>query len=82
VELVQCCKRIAEIGNVGVLSDIAAGAGLASSVAHGAAWMVRINLKTLKDPVLVETLEERLTQALRTVEAINQQVAEIVGAKA
>jgi formiminotetrahydrofolate cyclodeaminase len=82
VALALCCKRIAEIGNVGVLSDIAAGAVLASSAAHGAAWMVRINLKTLKDQVLVETLEQRLTKALSAVEAINQQVAEIVGAKA
>jgi formiminotetrahydrofolate cyclodeaminase len=81
VELVQCCKHIAKIGTVGVLSDIAAGAGLAASAARGAAWMVRINLKTLKDQALVETLEQRLTQALSTVEAINQQVAEIVGAK-
>jgi formiminotetrahydrofolate cyclodeaminase len=81
-ELAVCCKRIAEIGNVGVLSDIAAGAGLAACAAHGAAWMVRINLKTLKDQALVETLEQRLTRAVNTVEALNQQVAEIVGGKA
>ncbi len=81
VELVQCCKRIAEIGNVGVLSDIAAGAGLACNAAHGAAWMVRINLKTLKDQALVAALEQRLTQAVNTVEKINQHIVEIVGEK-
>src|SRR6516165_4861801 len=45
-ELVQCCKRIAEVGNAALLSDVASGAILASSAGEGAALMVRINLRS------------------------------------
>lgn len=81
-ELVQCCERIAEIGNVSVLSDIATAATLAVSAAQGASWMVRVNVKAIRDQSLVETLNQRLTTALATVIAVSQHVTAIVGERA
>ena len=81
VELANCCKRVAEIGNVGVLSDIATGAVLASSAARAAAWMVRVNLQTMKDQALVQALDQRLSSALESVEVVSGQVADRVGAR-
>src|SRR5258708_23382732 len=48
-ELVQCCQRIAEIGNAAVLSDVAIGAILASGAGGGAALLVRFNLRAMKN---------------------------------
>ncbi len=81
-ELAQCCERIAEIGNVNVLSDIATAAMLAVGAAQGAAWMVRVNLQSMKDQVLVERLQRKLTTALATVEALSQRVTTRVGERA
>jgi len=79
VELVQCCLRIAAIGNVNVLSDIATGTALASSAGTGAAWMVRTNLHALKDQEQVQKLNSRLSAALDTIAADSQQVIDTVG---
>jgi methenyltetrahydrofolate cyclohydrolase len=78
-DLMQACLRISEIGNAKVLSDIATGAMLASSAGAGAAWMVRINLKSLKDLEMVTTLGERLSKALDRITETSQQVTTIVG---
>ena len=80
--LVQCCQRIAEIGNKNVLSDIATGAMLASSAGTGASWMVRTNLRMMKDLALVDTLNDRLAAALDTISAGSQHVVSIVGQRA
>jgi formiminotetrahydrofolate cyclodeaminase len=66
-ELVKCCQRIAEIGNATVLSDVASGAILASSAGDGAALMVRINLRVMKDDEMVAKLGERLSRALTMI---------------
>ena len=81
-QLVQYCQRIAEIGNANVLSDIATGAMLASSAGTGASWMVRTNLRAMKDLELVNTLSERLSVALDTISASSQRVISIVGERA
>jgi formiminotetrahydrofolate cyclodeaminase len=78
-ELMRACLRISEIGNAKVLSDIATGTMLASSAGAGAAWMVRINLQSLKDLELVTTLGERLSNALDRITETSQQVTSIVG---
>jgi len=80
--LVKCCCRIAEIGNVNVLSDVATGALLASSAGAGAAWMVRANLRAMKDLELVEVLSKRLSTALDEIAEYSQQVTSIVGGRA
>ena len=80
--LVKCCCRIAEIGNVNVLSDVATGALLASSAGAGAAWMVRANLRAMKDLELVEVLSKRLSTALDEITEYSQQVTSIVGGRA
>ena len=80
-DLMQGCLRISEIGNSKVLSDIATGAMLASSAGAGAAWMVRINLQSLKDLELVTTLGERLSKALDSITSSSQQVTSIVGGR-
>ncbi|HEX9131828.1 MAG TPA: cyclodeaminase/cyclohydrolase family protein [Ktedonobacteraceae bacterium] len=80
-ELVQCCQRIAEIGNATVLSDIATGAILASSAGEGAALMVRINVRALKNDELVVELGERLGRALTSIADGVQRVTSIVGSR-
>ena len=81
-ELVQCCQRIAEIGNPKVLSDIGTGAMLASSAGAGAAWMVRTNLRAMKNLELVNVLSDRLSVALERISASSQQITSIVGGRA
>ena len=81
-ELVQCCKRIAEIGNIHVLSDIGVGAMLASSAGAGAAWMVRTNLRAMKNLELVNVLSDRLSVALERISASSQQITSIIGGRA
>ena len=81
-ELIQYCLRIAEIGNANVLSDIATAAALTSSAGSGASWMVRTNLRAMKDLELVNTLSNRLGIALDTIAAYSQQVINKVGERA
>lgn len=72
-ELIQSCQRIAEIGSVSVLSDIATGATLASCSGKGAAFMVRINVRSMKNDTMIEELENRLNTALAIIaEGVNQ----------
>jgi len=81
-DLIKSCQRIAEIGNVAVLSDIATGAILASSAGKGAAFMVRINVRSMKDQKLALEIEDRLKAALTVLEAGVDQVTNIVGGRA
>ena len=81
-ELLQLCQRIAEIGNANVLSDVGVGAMLASSAGTGAGWMVRTNLRAMKDLALVSVLSVRLGAALERISTCSQQVTDIVGGRA
>jgi formiminotetrahydrofolate cyclodeaminase len=81
-ELVQCCERVAEIGNANVLGDIATGSMLASSAGAGAAWMVRANLRAMKDLELVSALGDRLSAALDIITEGSLHVTNIVGERA
>src|SRR6266700_2741874 len=81
-QLVQCCQRIALIGNIQVLSDVATGTLFASSAGAGAAWMVRANLQSMKDEELVNELSDRLSTALNLITVGSQQVLEVVGERA
>jgi formiminotetrahydrofolate cyclodeaminase len=62
-----------------VLSDLATGAILASSAGEGAAFMVRINLRSMKDEKLVVELADRLNTALAIIAEGVQQVTSIMG---
>jgi formiminotetrahydrofolate cyclodeaminase len=78
----KICLRVAEIGNANILSDIAAAAMLAASSGTAAAWMVRVNLQSLKDQELVATLSQRLSADLDEITSRCQQVTSIVGERA
>ncbi|MDQ2717402.1 MAG: cyclodeaminase/cyclohydrolase family protein [Chloroflexota bacterium] len=78
-ELLQHCRRIAEIGNKHVLSDIATGVILATSAANGASWMVLVNTRSMKNAVRARELNERLKAALQAITEGSQQVLELVG---
>lgn len=78
-ELVNYCRRIAEIGNVPVLSDVVVAATLASGAGSCAAEMVRINLHSMKDAERVKELTTRLNVALASIVDGWQQVTSIVG---
>jgi formiminotetrahydrofolate cyclodeaminase len=77
-ELVQYCQRIAEIGNANVLGDVATSSMLASSAGTGAAWMVRANLRAMKDLELVSALGDRLSAAVDAITNGSQRVTSIV----
>ena len=81
-KLAQHCQRIAEIGNANVLSDILTAAALANAGAQGAAAMVRINLRSMKNTHIVGELDARLTGALQQVEEGSRAVTAIVGRRA
>ena len=81
-ELIQSCQRIAEIGSVSVLSDVAAGATLASCSGKSAAFMVRVNVRFMKNDILVGEFENRLNSALGIIEAGVDHVANTVGSRA
>ena len=80
-KLLQYCRRIAEIGNANVLSDVATASLLASSAANGAAEMVRVNLRGMKDPELVSVMTNRLNVALEDIAECSQQVTGIIGGR-
>jgi formiminotetrahydrofolate cyclodeaminase len=80
-ELIKCCQRIAEIGNATVLSDVVMGAILASSAGEGAALMVRINLRAMKNEKLVAEWGERLGKSLTLISEGVQRVRSIVGSR-
>jgi methenyltetrahydrofolate cyclohydrolase len=80
--LTRLCRRLAEIGNANVLSDILAATALARATSEGAAAMVRINLRPMKNAQLASALEERVTDALQAVEQGRLEVVAIVGRRA
>ena len=80
-ELIQCCQRIAEIGNASVLSDVAAAAILTYGAAESAALLVRINLRSMKNDKLVADLGERLSRALVMISEGRLRVMAIVGSR-
>jgi formiminotetrahydrofolate cyclodeaminase len=80
--LTSLCRRLAEIGNVNVLSDILAATALERAAAEGAAAMVRINLRPMKNAQLAVELEERLAKAWQSVEQGRLDVVAIVGRRA
>jgi methenyltetrahydrofolate cyclohydrolase len=81
-ELVQSCQKIAGIGSISLLSDIATGAILASCSGISAAYMVHINVRSIKNDTLVVELEDRLNTALSRIAAGVDQVTNIVGDRA
>lgn len=80
-ELIAYCERMAEIGNVNVISDIAAAAMMATGAGAGAAWMVRVNLHSMKEEELISRLSQRLQESLEALEAGRQRVISIIGAR-
>ena len=82
VQVAQICERVAEIGNTNVLSDVAAAAMLAASSGTSAAWMVRANLKSLRDEEVLAALSQRLSHALEEITTRCQRVTSIVGERA
>jgi methenyltetrahydrofolate cyclohydrolase len=81
-ELIKSCQRIAQIGSISVLSDVATGAIHASCSGKGAAFMVRINLQSIKNDKLAVELDNRLNTALATITEVVDQVINIVGGRA
>jgi methenyltetrahydrofolate cyclohydrolase len=81
-ELMNSCQRIAEIGRVSVLSDVATGAILTSCSGKSAAFMVHINVQSMKNENLVLELENRLNSALGIIEMGVDQVINTIGSRA
>lgn len=81
-ELVKLCKRIAQIGNARILSDLGVGATLAASAGTAAAWIVRANVQIMKDSELITILSSRLSDALDVIAESNAQISAIIGERA
>ena len=89
LEMAECAtrlshflKRIAEIGNATLLSDLVTAVSLANAAARGAAGMVRVNLRFMRDAARASELQARLEAALQQVEDGGRQAMEIVGRRA
>ena len=80
-ELIKTCQSIAGIGSVSVLSDVATGAILAAGSAKGASFMVRINLRYMRNHTLTLEFEDRLHSALAGIDSGVDQVTSIVGSR-
>lgn len=78
-QLSTLCRDIAEIGNANLLSDILVSMALLTGAAEGAAAMVRINLRAMKNAELVQLLEPQLTIGLQKVAEAHQMVKEFAG---
>lgn len=81
-ELTNICKRVAQIGNPRLLSDLGVGATLAASAGNAAAWIVNANLHRMKDPELTHLLSDRLSKALNIIAENSTQIPTIVGQRA
>ena len=81
-DIALICRRVAQIGNTNVLSDVAAAAMFDASSGTSAAWMVRVNLRSLKDQAQAVSLSERLSKLLDEITTSCQQAASIVGERA
>ncbi len=80
-ELAGYCQRIAEIGNVTVLSDIATGVMLANGAASGAGWMVQVNIRSMDNPDLAQALGMRLKASMNSVKVSCQKTLDTVGSR-
>jgi formiminotetrahydrofolate cyclodeaminase len=78
-EVGKCCMHLAEIGNKTVLSDIATASTLATSAGSGASWMVRVNVRSMRDAARAEEIGQRLDRALDTLEKTTEQAIHWVG---
>ncbi len=89
LEMAECAarlshflKRVAEIGNATLLSDLVTAVSLAGAATQGAAGMVRVNLRYMRDTARASELQARLETAQRQVEEVGQQAVEIAGRRA
>lgn len=80
--LVQLCRRVAQIGNARILSDLGVGATLAASAGTAAAWIVRANLHLMQDSELIHILSGRLSKALDVIAETSAQIPAIIGGRA
>lgn len=76
------CRRVADLGNTNVLSDLLTSSLLANAAAQGAASMVRINLHYMKDEGVADDFRARLELALRKVQEGGQYIVGVVGSRA
>lgn len=61
----ESLKSVAEHGAKNVLSDAGVGASLLRAATEGAAFNVKINLKSMKDPEMKAQIEKRMDAQLR-----------------
>ncbi len=72
MEVARCCreglnlaKRLVEIGNVGLVSDVGVAAGLLEAALKGAELNVNINLKVIEDKNFVEEKNRVMSSLVR-----------------
>jgi formiminotetrahydrofolate cyclodeaminase len=75
-------KRIAEIGNATLLSDLMTAVSLAGAAARGSSGMVLVNLRYMRDTDRADELQARLEAALRQGDEVGQQAVEIAERRA
>ncbi|MCK4326226.1 cyclodeaminase/cyclohydrolase family protein, partial [bacterium] len=73
-EILKLSQRLADIGNVNLVSDVGVAAVLAEAALHGAALNVEINLANIKDDNFVGEKGEILEPLLREGPVIKDEV--------
>lgn len=79
--VMDLCPATAAKGNVAAVSDAGVAVLLAEAGLHGALLNVKINLSSLKDAALAESVRRRMAEYVAGKEQLRQQVLQEVEAK-
>lgn len=81
LDIIKIAERIAEIGNVNVISDAGISAEMAYSSCHSASWNVKVNLPFLKDEEIKSRIKKEHDEIINEVDDKLYNVREIVEEK-
>ncbi len=82
VDVLKLAAQVVSKGNLNAISDGASGAALARASLTGAAYNVRINVHSLKDPTSGQSLLENLRQLESQATAIEEQIRTDIASRA
>jgi len=74
LEILRTLKRLVEIGNKNLISDVGVSAIMARSAAESAAMNVKINLKFIKDDEFNAEKHKKIDAGLKEADAIEKEV--------
>lgn len=78
LEMLQLAEKVAKHGNPTALSDVMTAIGAGEAAVHGAASNVMVNLASLEDRMVADTLQERVAGIKQDAAQLVKQSAKIV----